>query len=646
MIKATSAAVTVLGSLTVLLLAAESPRMPFVVAVVDDATGRGVPLVELQTVNNIRYYTDSNGVVAFDEPGLMDQTVFFHIKSHGYEFPKDGFGFRGKALAVTPGGKIELEIKRLNIAERLYRLTGAGIYRDSLLTGRSAPIRQPVLNGQVLGSDSVVNTLYRGKIYWFWGDTNRPSYPLGNFNVPGATSLPPTSGGLDPSKGVDLQYFVDDKGFAKAMAPLPGSGPTWIHGLVTLNDSAGNEQLFAAYMKVRGLLEVYERGLARFNDDKQQFEKLMEFPLDAPAGSGGHPFKHTVNGKEYVYFATPYPLIRVPADPAKFKDLARYEAFTCLKEGTKLDEQEVDRDAGGKVHYGWKCNTPVVGPLEQNKLFRSGRLKREEALLQLQDVDTGKTVFAHAGSVCWNKSRGRWVMITVESGGTSLLGEIWFAEADSPTGPWVYARKIVTHDKYSFYNPKQHPFFDQQDGRVIFFEGTYTHSFSGNNEQTPRYDYNQIMYKLTLTDPRLALPVAIYDLSTGGPPDRFSALAANQAMPAGPIAFFAADRPAKDTMPVYAEHGTDESWALRIGGPPAGASAAAPVFHALPPDHANPPTTTVPLYEFVHKDGKRRAYSVESCWSLPDYQRALRPICRVWRKPGNVWDRPTGKRGD
>ena len=37
----------------------------------------------------------------------------------------------------------------------------------------------------------------------------------------------------------------------------------------------------------------------------------------------------------------------------------------------------------------------------------------------------------------------------------------------------------------------------------IFFEGTYTTSFSGNPTPTPRYDYNQIMYRLELDDPRL-----------------------------------------------------------------------------------------------------------------------------------------------
>src|SRR5207249_1307691 len=87
----------------------------FTITVQDEQTGRGVPLVELRTTNQVSYYTDSNGVVAFSEPGLMGQPVFFHVKSHGYEFPKDGFGFRGKALQITPGGSATLKIKRLNI---------------------------------------------------------------------------------------------------------------------------------------------------------------------------------------------------------------------------------------------------------------------------------------------------------------------------------------------------------------------------------------------------------------------------------------------------------------------------------------------------------------------------------------------------
>src|SRR5690349_16900892 len=111
--------------LTLALLIAE-PAAPFAIIVVDAATGRGVPLIELKTVHGVRYYTDSNGVVAFQEPGLMDETVFFHVSGHGYEFPNDGFGIRGTRLQVKPGGSATIKVTRVNIAERLYRVTGAG----------------------------------------------------------------------------------------------------------------------------------------------------------------------------------------------------------------------------------------------------------------------------------------------------------------------------------------------------------------------------------------------------------------------------------------------------------------------------------------------------------------------------------------
>src|SRR4029079_10357180 len=89
--------------LMVLLAADPAPSGDyFRITAIDEQTRRGVPLVELETVNHSRFYTDSNGVVAFHEPGLMDQTVFFHVKSHGYEYPADGFGYRGKALKIQP----------------------------------------------------------------------------------------------------------------------------------------------------------------------------------------------------------------------------------------------------------------------------------------------------------------------------------------------------------------------------------------------------------------------------------------------------------------------------------------------------------------------------------------------------------------
>jgi hypothetical protein len=631
----------------------------FTIHVVDQQTGRGVPLVELETVNNIRCLTDSNGIVAFFEPGLMDKRLFFYVRSHGYEFPKDGFGFRGTALELTPGGSTKLAIKRINIAERLYRVTGGGIYRDSVLVGQPVPIREPLLNGLVFGQDSVLTAVYRGKLYWFWGDTNRPGYPLGNFHMPGATSDLPGQGGLDPELGVNLAYFVDDQGFARPTAQMPGEGPTWLDGLVTLADASGREQMFARYIKVKNFLQAYQQGLVRLNDQEQRFEKVAEFAMDVPVVPSGHPFRRTVDGIEYVYFATPYPLVRVRATAEDFQNLSSYEAFTCLQEGSRLDDPRLDRGEDGSLRYAWKKNTPAVGPKEQADLIQAGHLKPEEALLQLRDRDTGKPVFAHRGSVYFNRCRNKWVMIAVQSGGTSFLGEVWYAEAETPLGPWVYAVKIVTHDKYSFYNPKQHPMFDKDDGRTIFFEGTYANTFSGNPDQTPRYDYNQIMYKLDLSDRRLAIPAPVLQLSEG-PPDRFGTL--KQAGPLGKgdshllpgrpagcfaqkvavtfsrrrIAFFALDHAGENTVPVYQVKTDDGHPALKVGDPKTEIRSPKTeiVFHALPLDAARPVKTVQPLYEFSTSEGSRRAYSLDPSWSMPDFKSPGRPICLVWLNPG------------
>src|SRR5262245_18636846 len=234
-------------SAALLALAVEPAPTPFAIEVIDEATGRGVPLVELKTTSGVTYVTDSAGLLAFSDLGLMNQRVFFHVKSHGYEFAADGFGIRGVALDVKAGGSAQLKIKRLNIAERLYRVTGEGIYRDSMLLGREPPIRQPLLNAKVAGSDSVQNTIYHGKLHWFWGDTSRPAYPLGLFHTAGAVSRLPGSGGIDPARGVDLDYFAGDDGFARACAKMPGGGPTWISGVAVLPNAMGRGRMFCGY---------------------------------------------------------------------------------------------------------------------------------------------------------------------------------------------------------------------------------------------------------------------------------------------------------------------------------------------------------------------------------------------------------------
>lgn len=597
-------------TLAALLIVAAPPVVPkpFALRVVDGQTGRGVPLVELRTVHGIRLWTDSNGLVAFAEPGLMGQDVFFHVASHGYEFPKDGFGYRGKAVHVTEGGEVTLKVRRVNLAERLYRVTGGGIYRDSVLLGAKVPFKEPLLNAQVIGCDSVMGAPYRGKLYWFWGDTLRPRYPLGNFHVPGAISERPERGGLDPALGVDLRYFLDAKGFAKETMHMPGKGPTWMTAVIALPDAKGRERLCASYVKVEPPLKVYARGLAIFDDAKEQFEHRAAVPMDAPSFPTGQAFRHG----EHVYFAHPFPQTRVRATMRDFLSPDAYETFTCL-----TDDKKLDRDAKGRLRYAWRKGAPALSPAEEAKRLAAGTLKPGEARWQLRDRDTGKAVLAHSGSVNWNEFRKRWVLIAVQLGGTSLLGEVWYAEANAPTGPWSYAVKIATHERYSFYNPRQHPAFDADGGRRIFFEGTYTHTFSGNADATPRYEYNQVMYRLDLTDPRTALPVACYALKGGA---AFTTAPTTDGEPA----FFAPDRPLPGTISVHADKD-----GLRLGKH----GEASAVFHALPPDTAKPPAPTVPLYEHRQRGGTGRVYAVGAARALPGYERAAKPLCLVWRRP-------------
>ena len=488
------------------------PSRYFTIEVVDEQTGRGVPLVELRTVNNICHYTDSGGVVAFYEPGLMNRDVFFQVSSHGYEFAADGFGYRGKTLRTAPGGIARLSIRRKNIAERLYRITGQGIYRDTILVGREAPIKEPLLNGRVLGQDTVMATPYRSRIYWFWGDTNRESYPLGHFATSGATSKLPEKGGLDPSVGIELEYFVDDEGFSKKMVPLGGPGMIWIDGLLTVNDDAGRERLVAHYSRMASLDERLEHGLVVFNEQTQVFERLAKFNSDARLFAGGQLLHITVAGEPYYYFAdlhqATYPFVRVRADWKHLLDPTAYEAFTCLAPGSGYDKESpaLDRGPDGRLIWSWKTNTAVIGVNRQRELISSRKIKPDEAWINLRDVETGAPVHIKSCCVHWNDFRRRYVMILQQLEGTSYLGEIWYAEADAPEGPWLWAQKIVTHDRYTFYNPAYHNFFDQDGGRIIYFEGTYTNSFSTTDVPTPRYNYNQIMYRLDLSDPQLAMP--------------------------------------------------------------------------------------------------------------------------------------------
>jgi hypothetical protein len=480
----------------------------FGIQVVDDQTLRGIPLVELETVHNVRYVTDSGGWIAIDEPGWMGREVFFHVRSHGYEYPRDGFGFAGVVLTPQPGSRAVIRLSRRNIAERLYRITGEGIYRDSVLLGQPVPLAEPVGTAQVTGQDSAFAVPYREQIFWFWGDTNRLRYPLGHFWMAGATSELPGRGGLDPSVGVNLSYFVDGDGFSRPMARLGvEEGLIWIDAVCVLPDQAGRPRLVCHYAHMKSLGQMIGHGLAVYNDDSQSFERLTALDIDQLWRYPGqaHPVRHQDVDGDYLYLGEVFPTVRVPATLESFLDPSAYQAWSCLRSGGDLEEPSFERDAAGRVEFAWRQNAVPIDIATQWRWIESGKLTAEEACFVPRDIETDEPIRLHRGSVAWNPHRQRWIVIAGQQHGISYLGEIWYAEAPALTGPWRRARKVVTHERYSFYNPVHHPCFDQDHGRVIYFEGTYTTTFSGNPVPTPRYDYNQIMYRLDLDDPRLNL---------------------------------------------------------------------------------------------------------------------------------------------
>lgn len=478
----------------------------FGIQVVDDRTERGVPLVELETVNHLTFVTDSAGWVAFHEPGLMGEPVFFHVRSHGYEFPKNGFGYAGVVLTPVSGEKASVRIQRVNVAERMYRVTGEGIYRDSVLLGLPTPLAEPLGSAKVAGQDSAFALLYRGRIHWFWGDTSRMRHPLGHFWMAGAVSDLPSRGGLDPDQGVNLHYFTGADGFSRPVCRLGVErGMIWADGFLTVPDESGQERLLCRYAHMESLEKMIAHGFAQYDDERDEFVRIKEldmadshfFPAQA------HIIRHREGDADYFYSGSVFPKVRVRAELRHVLNPASYEVWTCVVPDSGPDEPRVMRDREGNLRFEWRRGGALLNAAGYRELIAAGVIRLEEAPFLPIDVDSGRPVLMHRGSVRWNEHRQRWILIAGELGGTSLLGEIWYAEADAITGPWRRAKKIVTHDRYDLYNPVHHPFFDQEDGRLIYFEGTYVNTFSGHPIPTTRYNYNQIMYRLDLDDPRL-----------------------------------------------------------------------------------------------------------------------------------------------
>jgi hypothetical protein len=430
---------------------------PCRIEIVDKSCGWPVPMVELRALHGVRFVTDNAGLIALDLPELMGRETWFDVIGQGYAVAKDGFGYAGVRFTPEPGGRHRIEVDRTVIARRLGRITGAGLFAESQKLGEALTWRE----SGVLGSDSVQNTVYEGKLFWLWGDTILLSYPLGIFDSSSATTPAQPLSSFEPPLRLPLDYFRDSHGAPRGVAQMPGAGPTWIAGCTSLPDARGREHLVASYVKVRGYLESYRLGLAAWNDAKASFEPVRLLWERGPAAPqpplapDGHAVKWTDGtGKSWVLFCNPFPLMRCPATFEAWQNTNTWERMAPLK------------------------TLPAAG--------------------------TNGSVSPHSGSIAWNSWRKRWVSVFVQAGGkSSYLGEVWYAEADAPAGPWGPAVKILSHDNYTFYNPSLHPELAPENSPVLLFEGTYSAEFANHPPVTPRYNYNQILYRLDLDDPRL-----------------------------------------------------------------------------------------------------------------------------------------------
>ncbi|MBI3857792.1 MAG: hypothetical protein HY293_19085 [Planctomycetes bacterium] len=441
----------------VLTLAPAPPIEPCRIEVVEQGSGWPVPLVELRTTNQVRFVSDNAGLIAFDLPELMGRETWFDVIGHGYEAPKDGFGFKGVRLTPEPGKTLRVEVRRTIVARRLGRLTGAGLFAESQKLGRELDWK----DSGIVGCDSVQNAVHRGRLFWAWGDTLLARYPLGIYDMTSATTPVQPLASFQPPLKLKLDYFTDEKGVPRGVAKMPGPGPTWVSGCVSLPDKTGAARLCGTFIKVRNHLEAYEMGLCVWNDEASAFEllrviwKKTEVAPKQPPAPDGHPaFHKDADGKEWVYFGNPLPFLRCPATFEAWQDASAWEP-----------------------------------------------LKPQESLKSAAD---GKPVKPHSGSIAWNGFRKRWVTVFMETfGKPSAFGELWYAEAAQPTGPWGAAVKVLSHENYTFYNPRLHPEFTPADSPVLIFEGSYTREFADKPQPTPRYDYTQMLYRLDLDDPAL-----------------------------------------------------------------------------------------------------------------------------------------------
>lgn len=437
-------------------IAAAAAAEPFRIQFVDASNGWPVPLVELETVHGVKSVSDNAGVIAFDVPELTGVETWCTVRGFGYGVARDGFGYEGVRFTPRPGGALRVPVERRMVAKRLGRITGAGIFAESRRLGAERDWPE----SGVVGCDSVQNALLDGNLLWFWGDTSLARHPLGIFDSTAARTTTRPLDGFEPPVRLRLDYFRDAAGAPKAVARMRGDGPTWLTGVATVRDAAGAARVVATFLKITPPLDISRAGLCVWDGEATRFSELAttwersETETRCRPLLEGHAVEwRDADGRTWMLFGNPFPAIRCPAT---------FEAW---------------------------ANPRTWEPLAAPKVLLDAACRQ---------------VVPHSGSIAWNPWRERWVAIFMERHGKpSAFGEVWYAEAASPLGPWGAAVKVVSHENYTFYNPRIHPEFTPAASPILLFEATFTRQFADRPAPVARHDYNQVLYRLDLDDAAL-----------------------------------------------------------------------------------------------------------------------------------------------
>lgn len=154
--------------------------------------------------------------------------------------------------------------------------------------------------------------------------------------------------------------------------------------------------------------------------------------------TAGHPVGINRGNKRYYYFTTAFPLsvrMRVKASWESATDPNAFEVFTGLGDPQGRPESKFRWVSSKELLEAWNS--------QKSDLIKALQ-KEKEGNSFIYDIETGTAVKPHGGSVYWNEYRQKWIMIAVQEGASSsYLGEVWYAESDTPLGPWGYARKSL-----------------------------------------------------------------------------------------------------------------------------------------------------------------------------------------------------------